>query len=333
MDPMTAMIAGQVLSTAGNIYGANQAASAQKDAARKQAELARRNMLMQVQLQEPNRNVGYQALGDLSGALGYSMPAYTSPNALMQSQTPLKASAVKQGLKSGMSVDQLAQGGTLGALTAKNLRRLTKAGLSGDDILRLQGMGGNQQAQNPTAPTQATAQSAGGTDFSRFMDSPDYQFRLSEGQKAIEQGAAARGGALGGNALRGAMGYASNLAAGEYDNWFQRRAQLAGLGTQATNNVAGAANNTTGALMGSAGAVGDARASGVLGTTNALSQGLNSGFNNWLGYKYIQGMGGQQQQPTYSQQGPYAGGYMGGTMPVQQPGNSWLQNYIGGRQP
>jgi hypothetical protein len=293
IDPVTGMLAGSVLSTAGNIYGANRAADAQKDAARKQAELARRNMLMQVQLQEPNRNVGYQALGDLSGALGYSMPAYTSPNALMQSQTPLKASAVKQGLKSGMSVDQLAQGGTLGALTAKNLRRLTKAGLSGDDILRLQGMGGNQQAQNPTAPTQATAQSAGGTDFSRFMDSPDYQFRRNEGTRGIEQWAASKSGPSGGNVLKALADYNSNLAAGEYDNWFNRRLNLAGVGTQATNNVAGAANNTTGALMGSAGAVGDARASGVLGTTNALTQGLQGGFNNWLGYQYLNGMGGQ----------------------------------------
>jgi hypothetical protein len=305
IDPVTGMIAGSVLSTAGNIYGANRAADAQKAAAKKQDELARRNQLLQVQLQEPNRNVGYQALGDLAGVRGYSMPAYTSPNALMQSQTPLGSKAITRGLKSGMTVDQLAQGGTLGKLTAKNLRRLTKAGLSGDDILRLQGMGGGQ-AQ--TAPTQQQAQ-GGGQDFSRFYDSPDYKFRFAEGLNAVQQSAAAGpSGLQSGNALRAISNYGQNTAANEYDKWWGRTSQLAGLGTQATNNVAGAANNATGALMGSAGAMGDARASGVLGTTNALSQGLNRGFNNWLGYQYVQGLG-QQKQPQNSQFGPWAGGY------------------------
>jgi hypothetical protein len=45
---------------------------------------------------------------------------------------------------------------------------------------------------------------------------PGYQFRMEEAQKALERGASARGGLLGGRQLRESMGLASNLASQEY---------------------------------------------------------------------------------------------------------------------
>jgi hypothetical protein len=52
-----------------------------------------------------------------------------------------------------------------------------------------------------------------------------------------------------------------------------------------------------------------------------LSQGLNSGVSNWLGYKYVTGMGGQQA-PQNSQFGPWGGGYQ---FPQQDNGQIWIQ--------
>jgi hypothetical protein len=216
----------------------------------------------------------------------------------MQSQTPLKSSAIKQGLKQGMGLDQLQQMGTLGQVNAKSLRRLTKMGLSGDDILKLQGMGGQpQQAPQAQNHAQPTGQ-AGNMD--RFFASPDYQFRRDEGQRGIGNSFAARGGAASGNALKALTEFNSNLASGEFGNYYNRLAGMAGMGSQATGNVAGAGNNYANALMGSQQAAGDARASGVMGGANSVMQGVNTGVNAYLWGKY---MGGGQGAQSMSQQG------------------------------
>jgi hypothetical protein len=285
IDPLYGALGAGVLQAGTGIYAANKAADAQEDAAKRAAETARRNMLMQLQLQEPQRNVGYQALGDLASLYGYSTPAYTPVNTLMQSQTPLKSKAIKQGLKQGMGLDQLQQMGTLGQVNAKSLRRLTKMGLSGDDILKLQGMGGQpQQAPQAQNHAQPTGQ-AGNMD--RFFASPDYQFRRDEGQRGIGNSFAARGGAASGNALKALTEFNSNLASGEFGNYYNRLAGMAGMGSQATGNVAGAGNNYANALMGSQQAAGDARASGVMGGANSVMQGVNTGVNAYLWGKYM----------------------------------------------
>ncbi|MCD6162619.1 MAG: hypothetical protein J7K40_09435 [candidate division Zixibacteria bacterium] len=55
-----------------------------------------------------------------------------------------------------------------------------------------------------------------------FEESPGYQFRLAEGQKAIERGAAARGGALSGAAMKAGMRYGQDFATKDYDNFLRR---------------------------------------------------------------------------------------------------------------
>lgn len=51
---------------------------------------------------------------------------------------------------------------------------------------------------------------------------PSYQFRLAEGQRALERGASARGGLLSGGALRELERYAQNYASTEYGNVYTR---------------------------------------------------------------------------------------------------------------
>lgn len=108
-----------------------------------------------------------------------------------------------------------------------------------------------------------------GPDMSGFFASPDYNFRRTEGQRGIEQSAAARGGAFSGNALKALNQYNSNLASGEYGDYFNRLAAMAGIGQTATNNQSAAAmntgNNIGNALMGAA----DSRASGIAAAGNA----------------------------------------------------------------
>jgi|ERR1043166_1326063 hypothetical protein len=121
------------------------------------------------------------------------------------------------------------------------------------------------QASNPlTAP-----------DYSAFFKSPDYSFRKTEGMQGIERSAAARGGAFSGNALRALDEFNSNLAAGEFGNYFNRQAALAGIGQTATNTGVQAGNYSAANTANLLGQQGDARASGVADKYNAIGSTLS----------------------------------------------------------
>ena len=61
---------------------------------------------------------------------------------------------------------------------------------------------------------------------------PGYAFRLSEGQKALERSAAARGGMLSGATLKGTERFAQDLASQEYSNAYQRALDVYNAATQ-----------------------------------------------------------------------------------------------------
>jgi hypothetical protein len=135
----------------------------------------------------------------------------------------------------------------------------------------------------------------------QFQQDPGYQFRMSEGMKALERGAAARGGLLSGATLRGTQRFGQELASQEYQNAFNRyqaertaRLQplqsLAGVGQttaqqlgQAGQNFATGSANISGQMatnvgnMMTSGAA--ARASGYVGQANALTGALGTGLN------------------------------------------------------
>lgn len=125
----------------------------------------------------------------------------------------------------------------------------------------------------------------------QFTADPGYGFRLSEGQKALERSAAARGGLISGGALKAAQRYGQDMGSQEYTNAFnryqaERQARLnplqslTGMGQTTANTIGGAgqtmAGNVGEAYMGGA----NARASGYVGMGNAV----NSGLTNYLNY-------------------------------------------------
>lgn len=126
--------------------------------------------------------------------------------------------------------------------------------------------------------------------MSQFQADPGYGFRMSEGMKALERGAAARGGLLSGATLKGIQRFGQDLASQEYTNAFNRyqteraaRLQplqsLAGVG-QTTAQQIGEAGMRTAQNVGEALTSGAAaRASGYVGGANALTQGLGTYLN------------------------------------------------------
>lgn len=160
---------------------------------------------------------------------------------------------------------------------------------------------------------------------------PGYQFRLQQGQLALERSAAAKGGAASGGALKALTQYGQDYASGEYNNAFQRynttqsnlfnRLQtLAGTGLSAAGTGVGAGTATAGqesgnvtqgantqaqnilqalgiqgnAITGAA----NATASGYVGGTNALTSGITGGVNSGLNAVLLQKLLAGSKNPT-----------------------------------
>ena len=81
-----------------------------------------------------------------------------------------------------------------------------------------------------------------------FMASPDYEFRRSEGLRDTGNYFNMQGG--GGNAMKGITNYASNLASGEFGNWYERTFRNAETGRQTSADLAGLAGNRASTVAG-----------------------------------------------------------------------------------
>jgi hypothetical protein len=132
----------------------------------------------------------------------------------------------------------------------------------------------------------------------QFKADPGYAFRLSEGQKALERSAAARGGLLSGGTGKALTRFGQEMGSQEYTNAFnryqaERQARLGplqsltGMG-QTTAQQIGTAGQTMASNVGEAiGSGAAARASGYVGGANALTGGLNTYLNYSQGQNYL----------------------------------------------
>lgn len=237
------------------IYAAQKQASATRDAANLESQTAANTtaeMRRQFDLTRsdlaPYREVGVNALSNLSGIYGYKPSggnAFATPS---------------------------------GAPGANGVDQSSGYQIMPNGAVRNAFVGGASQS------------GPGGPDYSNFFASPDYQFRKQQGMQGIERSFAARGMGKSGNALAALSEYNSGLAAGEFGNWFNRQAALAGVGQSATNtsgafgqstvnNIASVNQNAADAIgkYGVAGA--NARASGI----NNADQSTGSALGYFFG--------------------------------------------------
>ena len=139
--------------------------------------------------------------------------------------------------------------------------------------------------------------------YGGFEESPGYAFRRDEALKSLERGASARGQRYSNQQADGSTGnpgtakalmrYADNLASAEYNQFADRLAQMAGLGTTANEGSAlagrayGSATNQNANLSANAAIrAGDARASGYANTNNAITdaiQGIGTAYGKQIG--------------------------------------------------
>lgn len=146
--------------------------------------------------------------------------------------------------------------------------------------------------------------------MAQFQADPGYGFRLSEGQKALERSAAARGGLMSGAALKAATRFGQDMGSQEYMNAFNRYQTERAARLQPLQSLAGV-GQTTAQQLGQAGQqmagnVGElmtggaaARASGYVGGANALTSALGQGLNYYQGQQMMNRMA-----PSYAYQAP-----------------------------
>ena len=167
-----------------------------------------------------------------------------------------------------------------------------------------------------------------------YQQDPGYQFRLDEGNKAIDRAAAARGGYDSGSTLKALTKYGQDYATNDYagakdryntdrnfdynafsDIWnrktqgkndqFNMLQNIASMGSGATNNLASlgasAANNRGNLMTGAADATAggmttaaDARASGTVGAANAINSGISQGFDMYQTDRFLKSLNGSQ---------------------------------------
>ncbi len=142
--------------------------------------------------------------------------------------------------------------------------------------------------------------------LAKFQADPGYAFRMKEGLRALENTAAARGGLLSGNQMRGITRFGQDLASQEYGNAFNRYQSefaselnplqaLAGVGQTSANTLSNAAGQLGTNLSNLAVGAGNARASAYAGTANALASGIGQGLNYYQG-----GQAAKQQQQNFN---------------------------------
>lgn len=134
--------------------------------------------------------------------------------------------------------------------------------------------------------------------MAQFEADPGYAFRLSEGQKALERSAAARGGLLSGATGKALTRFGQEYGSQEYQNAFNRyQAERAarlnplqgilGQGQSAANALTSAAGQTGANLMQGYGNLGQARASSYVGAANALTGALSQGAGLYAQNQYL----------------------------------------------
>lgn len=133
--------------------------------------------------------------------------------------------------------------------------------------------------------------------MAQFQTDPGYNFRMSEGIKALERSASARGLLQSGATLKGITRFGQDLASDEYQNAFQRylterQAKLApleyqiGLGQAAASGQAANVGTTAGSMSELTQALGN------IGAQRAVTQGnISAGMAGNIGNAIASGAG------------------------------------------
>ena len=111
-----------------------------------------------------------------------------------------------------------------------------------------------------------------------LANDPGYQFRLQQGLNAVNSSASARGNANSGATMKALTQYGQNFASNEYQNAYNRLANLAGLGQTGTNLGVQSAGQYGQAVSNNLIGLGNARAASQINQANNFSNLIGQGM-------------------------------------------------------
>jgi len=147
--------------------------------------------------------------------------------------------------------------------------------------------------------------------MSDFRADPGYAFRMTEGLKALDRQAAARGGLISGGALKAAQNYGQDLASQEYQNAYNRYQtnrtnllnplqSLAGAGQTSANTIGNAAAGYGSEGSNALGGAGTAQANAIQNAANARASGYLGSQQSWnSALQNVAAIPGQSQQTEF----------------------------------
>lgn len=312
-------VAASVIGGVATLAGAAMSSSAASRAAKTQADAAAQASELQYQVAQDQIKAQREALDkQLAAQGGYLDKQLAASYATLDKQLEFQKQIYEQ--------------------QRADLAPYREAGLKGQNrLMEYLGIGGN----------------TGATDYGKYATAeftpeaflankdPGYGFRMSEGLKAVDRQAAARGGLISGAALKASQRFGQDMASQEYSNAFNRYQTVRGNTLSPYQNLQGvglnAANMTgnAGANYGSAGsqAMGAAGA-GAVNAYGAASQGATGAYGA-LGTGTYNALGGYGQGATESLLGganARASGYIGGANAIaggiSNLSNQYYQNQL-----
>jgi hypothetical protein len=263
---MSGVITASVVVAGATVYGASQAANAANKASGAQQDAARDANATQLLISQQQLAAQKEALDKQIASQGA-----TVDKQLLAQRSTLE--------------EQLAFQKMMYEQTRADFAPYRESGTANlNQLNTLLGIGGN----------------TGAADYGRFATAdftpanflanqdPGYGFRMSEGLKAVDRQAAARGGLISGNALKASQAFGQDMASQEYGNAFNRYQTIRGNTLQpfqmgaAAGQSAAAMQGQSNANYGSAGGQAIANAGqGASGAYGAAGGAANTAYGNY----------------------------------------------------
>lgn len=252
----------------GSLFGGDQADAATQ-AADVQAQAAKYAADLQKQMFEETRsdykpwlNTGTSAINFLSDLNGLSP---NSPGTTSTTFLPNNAGSIG-GIASALQ--NVGNGG--GGIWSRIAQMV---GGDTSNAIRVPGANGTYQTVTTPGMTSAQKQQAAA---SKFFTDPGYQFSVDQGTQAIDRSAAAKGRLFSGATGKALQDYGIGRAEQQYGDWYNRIANLAGVGQQAAGSVSQAGQNYATQAGNAEQNAAAARASGYVNAANARAQGAGN---------------------------------------------------------
>ena len=141
-------------------------------------------------------------------------------------------------------------------------------------LSKLAGLYGISRGENMGGPEAAN--------LDDFFKSPQYQFNLDEGTKAIQRASASRGLYRSGGSAKAETRFAQGLASGEFQDYRNALANMAGVGQTATQATSQAGAQAAAGISNAYQNAGNARASSYANTGSAINSGINNVLSAYL---------------------------------------------------